>query len=85
MSAPELKVVAQDPRDMNLEELLVHYEPAVVAAQFNQAIKRLREVFDDTVAHDLQGGRRLIELVALVAGERRKKVIEVDIDRRAAS
>ncbi len=54
-----------EPRDMNVDELIVHYEPAVVAGQFNQAIRRLREVFEDTVRHDLQGGRRITEFVHL--------------------
>lgn len=71
------------PRDMNVEELLVHYEPAIVAGQFNQAVRRLQEVFDKKVEHDLQAGRRLIELVHLLAGNRRVKVVEVEIDRRA--
>ena len=71
------------PRDMNVEELLVHYEPAIVAGQFNQAVRRLQEVFDKKVEHDLEAGRRLIELVHLLAGNRRVKVVEVEIDRRA--
>ncbi len=74
-----------EPRDMNVDELIVHYEPAVVAGQFNQAIRRLREVFEDTVRHDLQGGRRITEFVHLLAGERRKKVVEVEIERRIPS
>jgi predicted HAD superfamily phosphohydrolase len=70
------------PRDMNVEELLVHHEPVIVAGQFNQALRRLQEVFDELVEHDLQGARRLIELVHLVAGNRRVKVIEVSHNRR---
>jgi predicted HAD superfamily phosphohydrolase len=73
-----------EPRSMNVDELLVHFEPTIVAGQFNQALRRLQEVFDDLVEHDLQGARRLIELVHLVAGNRRVKVLEVREDRRAS-
>ena len=73
------------PRDMNVDELIVHYEPVIVEAQFNHAIRRLREVFEETVKNDVQGGRRLTELVHLLAGNRRKVCLEVQVERRADS
>lgn len=73
-----------EPRDMNVDELLVHLEPAIVAGQLNAALRRVVEVFDEVVERDgIQAGRRLVELVHLVAGNRRVVTIEVEIDRRA--
>ena len=75
-----------EPRDMNVDELLVHLEPAIVAGQLNAALRRVVEVFDEVVERDgIQAGRRLVELVHLVAGNRRIKTLQVQVDRRGDS
>lgn len=68
----------------DIETKLVELEDRIVRGQFNQAIRRLQEVFDTTVEDDVQGARRLIELVYLVGGDRRKAVLEVRVERRAS-
>lgn len=66
----------------DIETKLVELEDRIVRGQFNQALRRLQEIFDATVEDDVQGARRLIELVHLVAGNRRVKVLEVNHERR---
>lgn len=69
----------------DIETKLVELEDRIVRGQFNQALRRLQEIFGETVEKDVQAARRLIELVYLVGGDRRQKCIEVRVDRRAAS
>ncbi|MCK5318174.1 MAG: hypothetical protein KAJ55_09675 [Anaerolineales bacterium] len=69
----------------DVDTMLEDLEPFIVRAQLNQAIRRLILVFEAGVRVDgVQSGRRLIELVNLVAGERRVKCLEVPVERRAA-
>lgn len=71
---------------MSVDKALEDLEPLVVRGQLNAALRRVVEVFEETVERDgIQSGRRLIELVNLVAGERRVKCLEVPVERRAAS
>jgi len=78
-----------DKAKMSLEELdrvdtlLDGLEPLVVRAQFKQAIERLREAFEATIKNDgIDSGRRLIELVHLLSGNRRFKHHSVNLNRR---
>ena len=80
---PELKVPTPIPRDMNVEELLVHFEPAMTRAQFGVAVRRLEEVLEEKISRDCQEARALIEKIHLIAGNRRTQVVEVAFERRA--
>jgi len=78
-----------DKSQMPLEELdrvdalLDGLEPLVLKAQFKQAIQRLQRAFEETIEQDgLDSGRRLIELVHLLSGNRRFKHQSVNLDRR---
>ncbi len=69
--------------EATLDTRLAELEPVVLRGQLNAAIKRLEQVFDRTVARDgLQAGRRLVELIHLVGGDRRIKVLEPHPARR---
>jgi len=66
-----------------IDALLVGLEPLVVRAQFKQALRRLQEVFEETIENDgIDSGRRLIELTHLLSGNRRFKHQSVNLDRR---
>lgn len=66
-----------------LKILLETLEPRIVRGQFNIAVRRLREVLEERMEHDgAQGGRALLEKMHLIAGDRRMKTINVDVDRR---
>ena len=72
-----------DPIDP-VDDLLLGLEPLIIRAQFNQAQRRLREVFEQAIIDEgLDAGRRLIELVHLLGGNRRLKHVKVNTDRRA--
>ncbi len=67
----------------DVDKVLADLEPVIVRGQLNAALRRVVEVFEETVERDgIQAGRRLVELVHLVAGNRRVKCLEVEIDRR---
>lgn len=72
--------------DTGIDMILADLEPAIVRGQLNAAIKRLIQVFETTVELEgIQSGRRLIELVNLVSGERRRIVREVPLERRVST
>ena len=73
------------PRDMNVDELIVHYEPVFTRAQGRVACRRLEEKLEEIITRDdCQAGRALIEKIYLIAGDRRIKAIEVQVNRRAS-
>lgn len=55
-------------------------EPHIVRGQMKSAIRRLWEAFDGL--EDPQAQRALCEKVHLVAGNRRQKALNVEVDRR---
>lgn len=80
-------------RVMNAEELEIHEagvdvaianaEPLIVRSQFKRAVERLEERLEKLLAEDgAQAGRALLEKMALIAGDRRMKTLEVECDRR---
>lgn len=65
------------------EVLLEGLEPAIVRSQFKRAVERLEEVLDKRIADEgAQGGRALLEKMALIAGDRRSKAMNVQTERR---
>ena len=83
-TVPVKAIAAFAPDRYDVDQVLEDLAPAVVRGQFNQAIRRLQGIFDTTVEDDIQAARRLIELVYLVGGDRRKKALEVRVERRAS-
>lgn len=74
------------PRVMNVDELIVHYEPAVTRAQFQAAARHLEDRLDELIRRDgCQAARSLIEKMHLIAGDRRKKSIAINVERRGVS
>lgn len=68
----------------DVDELIADLEPVIVRGQLNGALRRVVELFEETVERDgIQAGRRVVELVHLIAGNRRIVCLEVEIDRRA--
>lgn len=63
--------------------LIERLEPAIVRGQFKSAARRLEATLELLIARDgTQAARALLEKMALIAGDRRTKTIEVDTDRR---
>lgn len=63
--------------------LLDDLEPAIVRSQFKRAVERLEEVLEKRIQDEgAQGGRALLEKMALIAGDRRSKAMNVQADRR---
>ncbi len=80
-------------RVMNAEELEIHeamidekiaaLEPLLVRSQFKRAVERLEEHLEKLLEDDgPQAGRGLLEKMALIVGDRRRKTLEVEVDRR---
>jgi len=66
-----------------VDKLIEDLEPRIVRGQLNSALRRVVVEFEQTVERDgVQAGRRLIELIHLVAGDRRIKCLEVSANRR---
>ena len=70
-------------RDMNIDELIIHYEPVITRAQLKAAVRRLEAYGVELLERDgPQAVRALIERTHLIAGNRRVKVLEVQLNRR---
>ena len=70
--------------NQKIDALIAQAEPAIIRAQFQRAVERLEDVLELALDRDgPQAARALLEKMALVAGDRRKKVVNVDFDRRA--
>jgi hypothetical protein len=68
-----------------LETLLADLEPAIVRGQFRAACRRLEEVLELDLERDgPQAGRALIERIHLIAGNRRTKAMNVQVERRGS-
>ena len=66
-----------------LEALLVELEPDIVRSQFKRAVERLHKKLEEDMARDgSQAGRALLEKMALIAGDRRTKTLNVPVERR---
>lgn len=68
-----------------LETLLADLEPDIVRSQFKRAVERLGVRLEELLAdpcQGAQGARALLEKMALIAGDRRTKTMNVDVDRR---
>ena len=66
-----------------LEVLLGELEPKVIRSQFKRAVERLELLLESRLADEgPQGARALLEKMALIAGDRRTKTINVEVDRR---
>jgi len=70
--------------DSDVDKFLLELEPNIVRGQFNAASKRLAAVLESTLASDggTQAARALIEKMHLIAGNRRTKAQNVELDRR---
>ena len=65
------------------EALLVELEPDIVRSQFKRAAERLHKKLEEELARDgAQAGRALLEKMALIAGDRRTKTLNVQVERR---
>ncbi len=65
------------------EALLVELEPDIVRSQFKRAVERLLTKLEEDMARDgSQAGRALLEKMALIAGDRRTKTLNVQVERR---
>jgi hypothetical protein len=65
------------------EALLVELEPDIVRSQFKRAVERLHAKLEEDMARDgSQAGRALLEKMALIAGDRRTKTLNVQVERR---
>ena len=63
--------------------LIERLEPAIVRGQFKSATRRLEELLELLIERDgTQAARALLEKMALIAGDRRTKTIEVTTERR---
>lgn len=63
--------------------LLDDLEPAIVRSQFKRAVERLEKVLEKRIQDEgAQGGRALLEKMALIAGDRRSKAMNVQAERR---
>jgi hypothetical protein len=68
-----------------VEALLVRLEPSITRGQFRAATRRLEDHFELLLERDgAQSARALLEKMALIAGDRRVKTLEVEIERRRA-
>ena len=66
-----------------LQVLLDDLEPRVVRSQFKRAVERLEELLEKRIQTEgAQGGRALLEKMALIAGDRRVKATNVQVERR---
>ncbi len=66
-----------------LEVLLADLEPDIVRSQFKRAVERLHTKLEEDLARDgAQAGRALLEKMALIAGDRRMKAQNVQVERR---
>lgn len=66
-----------------LEALLDDLEPKVIRSQFKRAVERLEELLEKRIQDEgAQGGRALLEKMALIAGDRRSKAMNVQVERR---
>jgi len=66
-----------------LEALLADLEPDIVRSQFKRAVERLHKKLEEDMARDgSQAGRALLEKMALIAGDRRTKTLNVPVERR---
>ena len=66
-----------------IDAAIVSAEPAVIRSQFKRAVERLEELLDTRILDEgPQGGRALLEKMALIAGDRRRKAVNVQVERR---
>lgn len=66
-----------------LEALLDDLEPKVIRSQFKRAVERLEALLEKRIQEEgNQGGRALLEKMALIAGDRRSKAMNVQVERR---
>lgn len=66
-----------------IDAAIVSAEPAVIRSQFRRAVERLEELLDKRLEDEgPQGGRALLEKMALIAGDRRRKALNVQVERR---
>ena len=73
------------PDQKTIDDAIARAEPILARAQFNKALERLREEFEKRLEDDVQSGRALTEKVHLIAGNRRTKAVNVEVERRAQS
>ena len=68
-----------------LAVLLEGLEPAIVRAQFKRAVERLEDLLEKRIQDEgAQGGRALLEKMHLIAGDRRTKAMNVQVERRGS-
>ena len=67
-----------------LEVLLADLEPDIVRSQFKRAVEH-KKLEEDLERDGAQAGRALLEKMALIAGDRRTKTVNVQVDRRRRS
>lgn len=68
-----------------VEALIESLEPAIVRAQFKSATRRLSDYLEVLIERDgAQAARALLEKMALIAGDRRTKTMNVEVERRRA-
>ncbi len=66
-----------------IDAAIVSAEPAVIRSQFKRAVERLEDLLELRLADEgPQGGRALLEKMALIAGDRRRKALNVQVERR---
>ncbi len=86
MNAEELAVHDATERGEirdEVDEAIARAEPPVVRSQFRRAVERLEDLLEKRLAEEgPQGGRALLEKMALIAGDRRTKAVQVEVDRR---
>lgn len=68
-----------------LEALLDDLAPKVIRSQFKRAVERLEELLEKRIQDEgAQGGRALLEKMALICGDRRSKAMNVQVERRGS-
>lgn len=83
MNDEELELVDRGISTGQFEILLDGLEPAIVRSQFKRAVERLEELLEKRIQDEgAQGGRALLEKMALIAGDRRSKAMNVQVERR---
>ncbi len=66
-----------------IDAAIVSAEPAVIRSQFKRAVERLEDLLELRILEEgPQGGRALLEKMALIAGDRRAKAVNVQVERR---
>lgn len=72
-----------EAKEERVDAAIATAEPLIIRSQFKRAVERLEELLEARMAEEgPQGGRALLEKMALIAGDRRTKAIQVEVDRR---